>query len=70
MYHLNELAGSARQAIAAGEPPAVDSGRVPGTDHPGTLTSRDNLATARRAVSGPDWIVPCAARDACDERVG
>jgi hypothetical protein len=31
--YLDELAGSARQVIAAGEPPAVDSGRVPGPDH-------------------------------------
>jgi hypothetical protein len=54
VYYLNELAGSARQAIAAGEPLAVDSGRVLGPDHPGTLTSRNNLASARRAVSGPD----------------
>ena len=54
VYYLNGLAGSARQAIAAGEPLAVDSGRVPGPDHPGTVTSRDNLASARRAVSGPD----------------
>jgi hypothetical protein len=67
---MNWLA--ARQAIAAGEPLAVDSGRVPGRDHPGTLTSRDNLTSARRAVSGlsTDWIVPGAARDACGERVG
>jgi hypothetical protein len=53
VYYLNELADSARQAIAAGEPPA-DSGRVPGPDHPGAVTSRNNLAGARRAVSGPD----------------
>ncbi len=53
-YYLNELADSARQAIAVGEPLAVDSERVLGPDHPGTLTSRNNLASARRAVSGPD----------------
>jgi len=34
VYYLNELAGSARQAIAAGEPLAVDFGRVLGPDHP------------------------------------
>ena len=54
VYYLNGLAGSARQAIAAGEPLAVDSERVLGSDHPGTLASRNNLASARRAVSGPD----------------
>jgi hypothetical protein len=43
VYYLNELAGSARQAIAAGEPLVVESERVLGPDHPGTLTSRNNL---------------------------
>ncbi len=33
VYDLNELAGSARQAIAAGEPLAVDSERVLGPDY-------------------------------------
>ena len=37
---------------------------------PGTLAWRDHLAGARRAVSGPDWIVPWAARDASGERMG
>jgi hypothetical protein len=54
VYYLNELADSARQAIAAGELLAADSEQVPGPDHPGTLTSRNNLASARQAVSGPD----------------
>ena len=49
VYYLNELAGSARQQpIAAGEPLAVDSERALGPDQPGTLTSRNNLASARR----------------------
>jgi hypothetical protein len=54
VYYRNELAESARQAIAVGEPLAVDSERVLGSDHPGTLASRNNLASARRAVSGQD----------------
>jgi hypothetical protein len=54
VYYLNELAGSERRAIAVGEPLAVDSERVLGPDYPGTLTLRNNLASARRAVSGPD----------------
>jgi hypothetical protein len=54
VYYLNELADSARQAIAVGEPLAADSERAPGADQPRSLTSRDNLASARRAVSGPD----------------
>jgi hypothetical protein len=54
VYYLNGLAGSERQAIAVGEPLAVDSERVLGSDHPGTLASQNNLASARRAVSGPD----------------
>lgn len=68
--YLNELADSAREAIAAGESLAVDFERVPGPGHPGTLTSWDNLASARKAVSGPDCIVPCAARDPSDEPIG
>ena len=34
VYYLNELADSARQAIAAGEPLAAESERVPGPDQP------------------------------------
>ena len=54
VYYLNGLAGSARQAIAAGEPLAVDSERCWARTTPGTLASQNNLASARRAVSGPD----------------
>jgi len=54
VYYLNELAGGARQAIAVGEPLAVESERVLGPDDLGTLTPLNNLASARRAVSGPD----------------
>ncbi len=39
--YLNELADSARQAIAASESLVVDFERVPAPDHPCTLTSRD-----------------------------
>jgi hypothetical protein len=53
VYYLNELADGARQAIAAGGPLAADSERVLGPGHPGTLSPCDNLASARRAVSGP-----------------
>jgi hypothetical protein len=54
VYYLNELADSARQAIAAGEPLAADSEPVPGPDQPGTLTSREQRRQRPQAVSGPD----------------
>jgi hypothetical protein len=50
VYHLNALGDSAAQAIVAGEPLVADFERVLGPDHPDTLTSRNNLATAYRAA--------------------
>ena len=44
--YLVELGDSAPQAIAVGEPLTADFERVLGSDHPDTLTSRDNLASA------------------------
>jgi tetratricopeptide (TPR) repeat protein len=50
LYHLNALGDSTAQAILLGEPLTVDMERVPGPDHPITLTSRNNLANAYRAA--------------------
>ncbi len=47
---LNELGDSAPQAILVGEPLTADLERVLGPDHPDTLGSRNNLATAYRAA--------------------
>ena len=47
VYYRNELAGSARQAIAAGEPLVVDFGRVLGPDHPSTLPGSGSGRCAR-----------------------
>lgn len=46
VYHLNALGDSAAQAIVAGEALVADYERVLGPDHPGTLTSRNDLALA------------------------
>ena len=50
LYHLNELADSAPQAIAVGEPLIEDLERVLGADHLDTLSARNSLAVAYRAV--------------------
>ena len=55
LYHLNELGDGAQQAILIGEPLAEDFERVLGPDHPGTLTSRSNLAVAYRAAGQRGW---------------
>jgi hypothetical protein len=49
LYHLLALGDSAAQAILAGEPLAADCEWLLGPDHPGTLSSRNNLAAACRA---------------------
>ena len=46
LWFLNDLGDSAAQAIAVGEPLLADRERVLGPDHPATLGSRNNLATA------------------------
>ena len=43
-------AGRVTEAILLHERDLVDRERVPGPDHPDTLTSRDNLAAARAAL--------------------
>ena len=67
VYCLNELADSARQAIAAGEPLAADSERVPGPDHPGALTSR-GTARGYQGLSTP-LAIPTTAEQTCGQAV-
>ena len=50
LYHLIELRDSASQAIAVGEPLTADLELLLGPDHPDTLTSRQNLASAYQAA--------------------
>jgi hypothetical protein len=50
VWYLDQLADSAVQAIVIGERPLADRERVLGPDHPGTLSSRNNLAAAYRAA--------------------
>ncbi len=48
LYHLNTLGDSAAQAITVAKPLVDASERLLGPDHPDTLASRGNLATAYR----------------------
>ena len=50
VYLLNQLGDSAALAISTGESLLADHERVLGPDHPDTLASRNNLATAYRAA--------------------
>jgi len=58
LHHLLELGDSAAQAIVAGEPLAADRERVLGPDHPGTLSSRNNLALAYQAAGRAAEAIP------------
>lgn len=50
LYYLNELGDSVSQAVTLGEPLVADFERMLGSDHPGTLGSRNNLAAAYQAA--------------------
>lgn len=50
LYYLNELGDSVSQAVTLGEPLVADFERMLGSDHPGTLSSRNNLAAAYQAA--------------------
>jgi tetratricopeptide (TPR) repeat protein len=58
LYHLIELGDSAAQAIAVGEPLAVDLERALGPDHPDTLNARNSLAAAYQAAGRPADAIP------------
>ena len=69
LYHLLALGDSAAQAILAGELLAADFERVLGPDHPGTLSSRNNLAVAYRAGRAAEAIPLHEQTLAASERV-
>jgi tetratricopeptide (TPR) repeat protein len=50
LYYLNELGDNVSQAVTLGEPLVADFERMLGSDHPGTLGSRNNLAAAYQAA--------------------
>jgi hypothetical protein len=70
VYLLNELGDSTGLAIAAGEALAADRERMLGTDHPDTLKSRNNLATAHQDAGRTTEAIPLFERTLADrERV-
>ena len=70
LWFLNDLGDSAAQAIQVGEPLLADRERVLGPDHPGTMTSRDNLAAAYWAAGRAAEAIPLHERTLADrERV-
>ena len=58
LYHLIELADSATQAVAVGEPLIADLERMLGPNHPDTLNSRNSLAAAYQAAGRPAEAIP------------
>ena len=63
---LNDLGDSFAQAIEYGQSLVADSERVLGETHPGTLTSRSNLAAAYRAAGRLDESIPLYERTLAD----
>ena len=58
LRHLVELGDSMPQAVAIGEPLAVDLDRILGPSHPDTLNARNSLALAYRAVGRTADAIP------------
>jgi tetratricopeptide (TPR) repeat protein len=70
LWFLNELGDSAAQAILVGESLLADQERVLGSDHPDTMTTRNNLANAHRAAGRATEAIPLLERTLADrERV-
>ena len=70
VWFLDDLGDSAAQAIQVGGPLLADCERVLGPDHPATLQSRNNLATAYRAAGRTAEAIPLHERTLADrERV-
>jgi O-antigen/teichoic acid export membrane protein/tetratricopeptide (TPR) repeat protein len=72
LFDLNELGASTSQAIAIGKPLVADSQRVLGSDHPDTLTARNNLAVAYREAGRAAEAVPLLEQSlgALEQRLG
>ena len=66
VWALLDLGDSAAQAIQVAEPLLADYERVLGLDHPGTLTSRNYLATAYRAAGRAGEAIPLHQRTLAD----
>ena len=58
LHHMIELGDDTQQTIRLGEALTVDLERMLGPDHPDTLTSRDNLATAYQDASRITEAIP------------
>ncbi len=70
LWCLNDLADSFSQAIDLGQLVVADRERVLGQSHPGTLSSRNNLAAAYRAAGRLGEAIPLYERTLADrERV-
>ena len=70
VWFLLDLGDSALRAIQVGEPLLADRERVLGPDHPDTLASRNNLATAYRVAGRATEAIPLHERTLADrERV-
>jgi hypothetical protein len=66
VHLLNELGDGTGLAMSAAQPLAVDCERVLGADHPDTLRSRNNLATAYREAGRRARAIPLLERTLAD----
>ncbi len=70
LWFLNDLGDSAAQAIQVGEPLLADQEQLLGSNHPGTLTSRSNLALAYQAAGRAAEAIPLFEQTLADrERI-
>ena len=69
-WFLNDLGDSTAQAIRVAEPLLADRERILGPDHPDTMASRNNLATAYRDAGRAAEAIPLHERTLADsERI-
>ncbi len=66
LWCMNELGDSRAQAVEYGKPLVADSERLLGADHPNTLTSRNNLASAYQAAGRVSEAIPLFERALAD----
>ena len=70
LWFLNDLGDSTAQAIQVGEPLLADQEQILGPNHPGTLTSRSNLALAYQAAGRAAEAIPLHEQTLADrERI-